>query len=516
MALADPPGSSPWPTQWAQVPPPRPRRGPHAALIVAVGGALVVVVGVGAYLLTRSDSCSVEPEADLAECDLTGEVLAGEDLSEADLTAAVLSGADLSGVDLTDAVLADADLSETDLSGAVLAGADLSGADLGDADLSSATLTDATVDDASFAGADLSDTDLAAVDLSGASFGGARFGGADVSNANLGGLDLSGVDLARADLHSSDLTGTVLAEAILTDAFLDNAVLAGADLSGAQLQGVGSASTAIFDGANLSGADLTGVDLEAARLAGVAFASANLGGADLSNADLTGADLSGADLRGATLLNAVLDGALLGAAFLNATDFTGATGISDDMLVAALGVPVEALALETAARSIRFDAAEAMTLAGEGVRDGTPVAGARGFDGSPAFHPALVVGPTAGAFTPSWSDFVRDDWAPTGLRFLELVVVERETAWETLEVCEYVSNGAPAPPITRYRPSVTVHVLAASDGRIVGERTFVGTSPRECTASEPFNLTELRGDPPNLGTDAVAWLTADFVHPPAA
>jgi hypothetical protein len=93
-------------------------------------------------------------------------------------------------------------------------------------------------------------------------------------------------------------------------------------------------------------------------------------------------------------------------------------------------------------------------------------------------------------------------------------VVERPVVWQSIEVCEYWSGGVPAPPITRFVGSVTVQVIAASDGHVVAEQAFVGTEPRACEDNEPYWLEELSGELPDLASLAIPWI-ATFVHPPA-
>ena len=108
-------------------------------------------------------------------------------------------------------------------------------------------------------------------------------------------LDLSGARLAEAQLIASDLAGMVLVAA---------------DLSRANLR------DARLSYANLEGANLTSTQLY----------SADLQGSWLYQADLQDARLNGADLSGARLDEADLDGA----------DLTGAVGLTQEMLAAAV------------------------------------------------------------------------------------------------------------------------------------------------------------------------------------
>jgi hypothetical protein len=58
--------------------------------------------------------------------------------------------------------------------------------------------------------------------------------------------------------------------------------------------------------------------------------------------------------------------------------------------------------------------------------------------------------------------------------------------------------------------------LAARDARLVGERTFRGSEPRQCQPSEYLDRLspEIPGGRPNLDAEAQPWL-ADLVNPPA-
>jgi uncharacterized protein YjbI with pentapeptide repeats len=414
-------------------------------------------------------------------------------LTGADLTGATLDDANFAYSDLTDAVLAQVHAERAEFPMATVAGTDFQGAHLVAAQLSGLDLTTA-----SLAGATLTDAGLANAVLAG---------------MDLAGADLSGVNLADADLHDASLAGVTLSRTLL-----GNADFSGADLTGAVLLDVSGAGSATFAGAVLDGADLTGIGLSGfdgggANLAGAQLRGTILNSAQLDQADLTGAVLDGADLSGATLTGARLDGASMVGTNLSLNDFSMASGLTDDMLLAALGVPGDQLAAQMSARQIRLESFDAVVAAVTGVRDGAGIAGVHAYDGSGAFHPAVFLGPS-GTQTPAWAAGVQQGWAPAGIRFAELVIVERAQVSDVVEVCEYWSGGVPAPPITRYRLSTTVQILAASDGHVIAERAFTGTNPRACGASEPYWLEELFGDAPNLAADALPWVQG-YVHPPA-
>lgn len=346
---------------------------------------------------------------------------------------------------------------------------------------------------------------------------GADLSACDLSERDLTEADLSGAILVEADLSDADLSGADLSRADLTDADLSDADLGGADLSDADLRGARLDDTNLR-GTNLRRASLTSLDLSATDLRGARLDDTDLAGAVLAGLDLGGASLAGADLSGADLSGVVADEvdfteATTEATVLDLADLTGSVGMTDEMLQAALGVGIEELAATTAIRGVRFDSVDAIIAAGTGVRDGTPIVGARRYDGSEVFHPAVVVGPAAESGTPDWLADLESGWAPTAIRFSELVVVPRDVTWEVIQICQYNVGGVSADPITRYQAVVTVQVLAASDGSVVAERSFIGSEPRACRDSEPVDLTELRGELPDLAGEAVAWLEG-IIHPP--
>ncbi|WP_239376435.1 pentapeptide repeat-containing protein [Frankia sp. Cj5] len=135
--------------------------------------------------------------------------------------------------------------------------------------------------------------------------------------------DLTGAALARLAGLAEPVRLTHL---VLTEADLNRARLAGADLSGTQL-----------DDANLAGADL-----RRANLTDTILIDANLAGALLADAILTRALLFGARLTGARLNGADLTGAQLGRADLTRVELAGATltgaqGLTQSQVNAALG-----------------------------------------------------------------------------------------------------------------------------------------------------------------------------------
>lgn len=182
-------------------------------------------------------------------------------------------------------------------------------------------------------------------------------------------------------------------------------------------------------------------------------------------------------------------------------------GAGDAWLAIALGVSENDLATGLRRLGIQLESLDAITNAVAAVLDGAPVASARAWTASEAFHPAIVL--MAGADSGDTSPLLAltERWAPPALRFVELAVVVDDLVWTELEVCTYYG-----PSITRYLARQHLSVIAVADGRLLSERTFAGTAPRECQATEPWDLTELWGETPDLNA-AVEWVES-LVNPP--
>lgn len=172
------------------------------------------------------------------------------------------------------------------------------------------------------------------------------------------------------------------------------------------------------------------------------------------------------------------------------------------------------LAAETRRRGIELDALTAITDAVTFDGSGTP--GARAYQASAGFHPALVFDEelwAAGTWKVS-ADLGKTQWTPTALRFLELVVLKYSVAWTQIQHCGgyvYAISRLPAPGVTRFRAYQTVRVFSALDGKLVAKKTFTGKDPRLCAATEPS--PSLYGAEPVI-TAAVPWLES-LIHPPA-
>jgi uncharacterized protein YjbI with pentapeptide repeats len=187
------------------------RRGMAAR--VGIPAAAALAIGIGAATVVAVTSCDgrLEPQGDLAGCDLRTTDLVGLNLSGADLSGADLSGANLQRTILDRAILTGANLRYAGLEGTSLRGAYLDGANLRQTDLTRAILRPATMAGALLDGANLETADLAGVSLRAASLRG----------ANLAQANLTGSDLSDARLDGAILDGAILIESLgLDDAAL--------------------------------------------------------------------------------------------------------------------------------------------------------------------------------------------------------------------------------------------------------------------------------------------------------
>lgn len=126
---------------------------------------------------------------------------------------------------------------------------------------------------------------------------------------------------------------------------------------------------------------------------------------------------------------------------------------------------------------------------------------------SDAFHPAIVLEETS-----PWADSA--SWAPTALRFLELVIIVDDVEWELQENCGtyYDDSNEAVGEVTRHRGEQEVRIVAAHDGELVDERTVEGGDARACESEEMWTGWEeddgekkIRGEAPDL-EELVDWI----------
>ena len=183
-----------------------------------------------------TDPPTLEPGADLVNCDLSGREMEGVDLSNADLTGANLNDASLFTTTLDGAIFDNASLLNTLMEdahahNASFINADLRGADLYFANFNNANLT----------GANISNTWLHSFDLPGAIVQNANFSGSNMRFMNMRDTDLRGADLSFAELLYTNFSNADLRDATLLGAEREN---------GVSFDGVIWGNTTCADGSN--------------------------------------------------------------------------------------------------------------------------------------------------------------------------------------------------------------------------------------------------------------------------
>ena len=247
--------------------------------------------------------------ANLTDCDLSGEALVGADLHGASVQYANLAGSDLTNADLAGVSLSGANSTGTVLAGANLTGASLIGTTISGAQLAGATLTGIRT---AVLGGLPATLPTGWQVVRGYLVGpGAGLVGADLRGANLANLDLHGIDLGGAQLAGADLTCSNLTGARLAGAVLDGTSLACSTVTGLRTGVVSGTPASLPSGWQVAD------PLAASILIGP---TADLKGTTLANLDVVGIDLTGIDLTGATISSWHLNGVTLtGAKFGGAT-----------------------------------------------------------------------------------------------------------------------------------------------------------------------------------------------------
>jgi hypothetical protein len=210
------------------------------------------------------------------------------------------------------------------------------------------------------------------------------------------------------------------------------------------------------------------------------------------DAEFEGTSLSSAELRGADFT-----GARFGMSVLEDAELIGATGLTDEMLAAALRVQTNELGRALRKQFVVLEDDAAIDAALQPACGGTPIAGAGSSPGA-SFHPMVIFGiaPNFGTTTQAWR--------PSALRFVELVACVDPDEARDVERCSYVTpGGAPVGDMVRYQHSRRVRVVNAATGAVVRDETLQGPPPAPCppTVSYGFFPTDAPiGDPVNDGT----------------
>ncbi|MEX2162449.1 MAG: hypothetical protein WD751_11125 [Anaerolineales bacterium] len=130
---------------------------------------------------------------------------------------------------------------------------------------------------------------------------------------------------------------------------------------------------------------------------------------------------------------------------------------------------------------------------------------AAAFAGS-EIHP-IFLEDASGASHP-WNLEMPAEWQPADADQVELVAC-LESSEVMIQTCSYTGGGS----IARYRYDLSAQIIEAQSGRLVAERVFQGSEPRECGLTEPANLTALFGRVITF-PQIKDWL-ASFVYPSA-
>jgi len=195
---------------------------------------------------------------------------------------------------------------------------------------------------------------------------------------------------------------------------------------------------------------------------------------------------------------------------LTAAEAIVAADAGDDWLAVALDIDESELSTETWLLGLQLEPMDDIRHAVADVEDDdeTAVTDAHPYEESDAFHPAVVVGGVS-----PWAD--SDAWAPTALRYLELVILVDDVEWELQENCGtyYDVANQPVGEVTRHRSQQQVRVISAFDGALVAEQTVQGAEARACEDEEAWTGWDedegekrIEGDLPDLVEDTTDWL----------
>jgi len=137
-----------------------------------------------------------------------------------------------------------------------------------------------------------------------------------------------------------------------------------------------------------------------------------------------------------------------------------------------------------------------------GVCSGQGVAEAAAYTSGSGTHPIALINESGRRH--EWNSRMPEGWYPTGVGEAQLVACIGDERERILEVCPY--NG---PDITRYVYDITIRLVEARTGDLVTTTTLSGDPPRECRASEPYDLTRLEG---HIDYDQVLDWLRDYVE----
>ena len=141
-----------------------------------------------------------------------------------------------------------------------------------------------------------------------------------------------------------------------------------------------------------------------------------------------------------------------------------------------------------------------LTLCGGGsAPEATP------YNGGAGIHPIVLLNETGG--TNAWNSQIGNWGVGRNLGAAQLVGCVSAQTQNSIETCFYNIG----PNIVRYEYSVSVRVINAQTGQVIGATTLSGSPPRNCRNQEPISLAYLYGGSVTL--QQVRDFLQPFVHP---
>ena len=255
------------------------------------------------------------------------------------------------------------------------------------------------------------------------------------------------------------------------------------------LSRVGSQS--VLNGCDFSGKDFSGMDLS-----GSAMRYSNLQRVNFSSANLSGVDFTGSDLTGAAL-----EGAILNENEFALSNLTAVTGLSDESLAIAMGVPVEGLYKYTAEKMIRLEDRQQILDTVREACSGHAIPSAHAFESAQTFR-TMAVFNAEGKNTNLTEYALNQRWEPMAVRYVDLVACVGDEYKDVIETCNYEEGHT----IDRIVYKRDIMVYATRTGEIALITSLVGGQPAFCGTYSSEGQPDLRGLPTNQ-EQVIEWLS---------
>ena len=255
------------------------------------------------------------------------------------------------------------------------------------------------------------------------------------------------------------------------------------------LSRVGSQS--VLNGCDFSGKDFSGMDLS-----GSAMRYSNLQRVNFSSANLSGVDFTGSDLTGAAL-----EGAILNENEFALSNLTAVTGLSDESLAIAMGVPVEDLYKYTAEKMIRLEDRQQILDTVREACSGHAIPSAHAFESAQTFR-TMAVFNAEGKNTNLTEYALNQRWEPMAVRYVDLVACVGDEYKDVIETCNYEEGHT----IDRIVYKRDIMVYATRTGEIALITSLVGGQPAFCGTYSSEGQPDLRGLPTNQ-EQVIEWLS---------